>query len=971
MSKYSFKESFLIFFVLFIFIINSRSFAQYIELFPELRTGNKIEELDSIQAIYNSGEKEQAIASLDSLSNIYLEKKQYEKYLFLKNEAGNLLKSIHKFKQGYHLIDEARQVFSENNDTINLEYSISIYFMESLGYYGKLPYPGRIEMYKWQLSILEKLENVDAAYAQCLANMGLFYNSQGEMDLAIQYLMKAKEIGKKINKMALITIADYTMITRLAEDENLLVLKNLELLYKSINQYRNQYSMAFYLMYISHQLGYNFYETGEYEKAFKYNSEAEQLLDSMKFPVTRPMVIFPLLLAESASKLGKYDIAKRKIAKADSAFHNQVRKRTSLGEFYLMAANTFRHFNPDSALKLADKGLEDTTSGNFYADNMQVKSKILSKQGKHQEALKCLHAAINSLHGIYATSQNITSVKEDAEMELQRLLYTKLAEEYYKIYQENQDAANLEKALIASYKADTCYSKIAVNRSAFNIAAPILKEYAAFTAHTLNIIHELEQKTGTLKTDDAAYFIFHSKGISIHREILKMQFEAGLSVNSKLVLKQNQLNHDIREVKNELNALPENADSIKRELTWKLKDLEIENLVLNYEIKKEIDKLPLESARLADKTIVQKLLHDKEAILEYVLKDTPLYSICITKDTAIFYTQFGKHFHKELAYYLYDLKTGKINPENDNFVSELLLSGFSPLLSSVEHLIIVPDKSLHLFPFENLKVPGKTTTKMVEKYSMLYQYSSPIWAHFRNTVKSEKENALAVAPVFEKSDYNLSELKENSFYRSMDSVDFQNIFRSPDQLASLPYSFEEISQIKEIAKPYMNTQILSYHEATEKNIKKNIEKYDIIHFATHGFSSKRNFEESGLFFQMNQQDYAVDPTNDGFLHLGEIYNMELKADLVVLSACKSGSGQFVQGEGVMALPKGFIYSGVPNIVCSLWKIHDQNTKKLMTTFYRYVFKGNSYADALRMAKLDMIKNGMLPLDWSGIILIGN
>jgi len=92
--------------------------------------------------------------------------------------------------------------------------------------------------------------------------------------------------------------------------------------------------------------------------------------------------------------------------------------------------------------------------------------------------------------------------------------------------------------------------------------------------------------------------------------------------------------------------------------------------------------------------------------------------------------------------------------------------------------------------------------------------------------------------------------------------------------------------------------------------------------------------------------------------------------LVVLSACKTGTGKIEEGEGVMALPRGFIFAGVPNLMVSLWKIHDKHTKTLMVNFYKHLLEGNDYAKSLRLAKLQQIQKGALPLDWSGIVLIG-
>jgi CHAT domain-containing protein len=110
----------------------------------------------------------------------------------------------------------------------------------------------------------------------------------------------------------------------------------------------------------------------------------------------------------------------------------------------------------------------------------------------------------------------------------------------------------------------------------------------------------------------------------------------------------------------------------------------------------------------------------------------------------------------------------------------------------------------------------------------------------------------------------------------------------------------------------------------------------------------------------------------GTLYSNEIYNLDLKADLVVLSSCESGIGKLVKGEGMMALTRGFLYAGADNIITSLWKVYDKSTSILMKNFYKYVLEGESYSSALRKAKLEMISDPRTasPVNWSGFVLIG-
>jgi CHAT domain-containing protein len=109
---------------------------------------------------------------------------------------------------------------------------------------------------------------------------------------------------------------------------------------------------------------------------------------------------------------------------------------------------------------------------------------------------------------------------------------------------------------------------------------------------------------------------------------------------------------------------------------------------------------------------------------------------------------------------------------------------------------------------------------------------------------------------------------------------------------------------------------------------------------------------------------------DGFLDLDEVTHLKLNADLVVLSACRTRQGRLHNGEGVRGLARAFLYAGCRGVVCSLWAVADQETAQLMTTMYGHLQKGQPAADALRAAKLALIKEGKPPVYWAPFILIG-
>jgi len=143
-----------------------------------------------------------------------------------------------------------------------------------------------------------------------------------------------------------------------------------------------------------------------------------------------------------------------------------------------------------------------------------------------------------------------------------------------------------------------------------------------------------------------------------------------------------------------------------------------------------------------------------------------------------------------------------------------------------------------------------------------------------------------------------------------------------------------------------------------------------VHFATHGVLDLEHPELSGIALSMVDEKGR---SRDGYLRLNEIYNLNLPAELVVLSACQTGVGKQIKGEGLIALTRGFMYAGARSVVASLWKVDDAATASLMTEFYRQMFTNKlKPAAALRSAqlKISQEKRWQSPYYWAGFFLQG-
>jgi CHAT domain-containing protein len=185
-------------------------------------------------------------------------------------------------------------------------------------------------------------------------------------------------------------------------------------------------------------------------------------------------------------------------------------------------------------------------------------------------------------------------------------------------------------------------------------------------------------------------------------------------------------------------------------------------------------------------------------------------------------------------------------------------------------------------------------------------------------------------------------------------------------LIQLNWAEKEVVGISEM----MDGETYCYRYATEKMFKDKAPKAGILHIATHAIVNDVNPMFSKLVFTKD-----LSSIEDGFLNTYELYNMKLNAGMVVLSACNTGYGKLVRGEGIMSLARGFMYAGCPSLVMSLWSVDDQSTSLLMKKFYGGLVQGKNKDEALRQAKLEYLKNAdevkSNPFYWSGMIFVGN
>jgi len=241
--------------------------------------------------------------------------------------------------------------------------------------------------------------------------------------------------------------------------------------------------------------------------------------------------------------------------------------------------------------------------------------------------------------------------------------------------------------------------------------------------------------------------------------------------------------------------------------------------------------------------------------------------------------------------------------------------------------------------------------------------------------KAPKAIAILADPVFSADDSRVTGKPENNsitpdldLQRSALSRSAKNLNRNGwDRLNG---TRQEAETIFKLGSPKDSLLAFDFDANYNWVTNSKLSQYRVIHLATHGFADDVNPELSGIVLSL--VDKQGKPQR-GYLRLNDIFNLDFPADLIVLSACQTGQGKAVQGEGLVGLTRGLMYAGSPRLVLSLWDVDDEGTKELMTQFYRQMWKeGKSPIAALRAAQLSLWQNPnwRKPVYWAAFTMQG-
>lgn len=426
-------------------------------------------------------------------------------------------------------------------------------------------------------------------------------------------------------------------------------------------------------------------------------------------------------------------------------------------------------------------------------------------------------------------------------------------------------------------------------------------------------------------------------------------------------------------------------------------------------------------------TEIQTAVTDSETLLlEYSLGDERSYLWAVTATSFASYELPPRTVVEAAARRCYDLLTARNRfvkfetadekrervrqadaeyPAAASALSNMLLGPVAGQLGR-KRLLIVPDGALEYLPFAALTVPSQGSLERPQNarpsrmgpapfVPLMVQHevtsipSASTLAVLRQELQgraaAEKVVAVFADPVFDRADERVTGASSRvagghhgapaaGSVEQIAAPDAQEPAKSSEvvqALPRLPYTRQEAEAILALAPSTGRKAALGFEANRTAAMSEDLVKYRFIHFATHSFLDSMHPELSGIALSM--LDRQGKPQN-GFLRAHEIFNLRLGAELVVLSACRTGLGKEVKGEGLYGMTRGFMYAGSKRVLVSLWDVQDQATARLMSDFYRELLgpKRPPATSALRAAQIAIWREGrwQAPYYWAGFVLQG-
>ena len=777
----------------------------------------------------------------------------------------------------------------------------------------------------------------------------VFYAEKANYQRSLELTLEALAIAKSAKRPASDLGDIYTNLSFLANTKGNLT-QAIEYSELALKEYISTGdSLSFNIANLYNNTGSFYRRSGDFDRSLRNHQRAIDLLENKEDAHQNREALASFLLN------GAFSLYKQDAYEQSNIFLTRVKKIRSLPEKYRAIANkqlALNHIhlgNLELGKQFIDKALlqhleiykdKHDNTATCYA----VLATYYEKKGAHIKALENYHTALCTL---LPNEDNTTDYKKEFSN-----LEGIISEINFLQYAQKK-ASLLEKELL--YKEAFYTYQVAVQ-----LTKKLYSEYLSAESKLFLTDNALVLFGGGIRT---SIQLFNETKDSSY---LEKAFQLSEQYKSNILLEKLQNAEALGQLevtdslRQQISLLQKEIIFLSTKLTTKALDSLTQITALEYKLELERKLVQLEQqieqkypryASLKKQNTVRSLkylekeLDEETLIIEYFVGKEDVYAFYISTDRSIEikkiapYEALKKEIGRLLKFYqephLFTNAPDKYE-KTAHLLSKSL--GLYPFLknSPYKKILVIPDGIISLISFGTLILEQTSTSQfgemdfLIKQSAISYAYSTTLldFQEKFNTINSA--NILGVAPSFSSND-----------------------------LLDLPYNEEEINSI-----PINKKKTLLGQKAKMNVFLKQANQFSIIHLATHSYYDS-------LLLQPVIEFY------DQTLLLSDLYNQNINADLVVLSSCKSASGEIRNGEGVMSLARGFTFAGAKSLIASIWKVNDLTTSQLFLSFYTFLNKGLTKSKALQLAKLKFLSNPNIPnakkspYYWSSFILIGN
>lgn len=801
--------------------------------------------------------------------------------------------------------------------------------------------------------------------------IGNIYRGAGDYPEAIRYFEKALEMARSIGD----SVVEGNALGQLGS-----VYLRQDNYSKALSSYQRAFEIARELKRYSDasrhlgNLGEVYFLLGDLPTAIQHYQQALEMAKEAGDEENQSS-----LLMETGRLLVAQDDVVRAIASYEQGLAVAVRRANpalrstglnALGALYLKTGDYFR---ATESLQQALKSAREMSSPGLEANSLNNLGELQAHQGEPRRAIESFEqalriaASINSLRNVWQAQAGLAAAYE-------KLTLLDKAREHY-------------------ISAIEVMESVRARLGGEEEKAGFFQDKVAVYKKQISLLLDLHAKDAKPRYDAEA---FHYAELARARALLDLLAEARVDVDQNVSLDFLKRRQAVLQRISQLTAqlLKERSQEVAKQDKGRIGELEKRLGQADGELGNWLRELRSRNPRYAALKYpepvtlaeTQRILDDKTILLSYSLAEPVSFLFAVTRDD--FQVKqlpseatIGQGVQKLLA-----AITDKNHPAPEEYrrqavrLSEQLLQPVSRMLAGKDALVIVPDGALHRLPFEALLLPGaaaqgdlRRLPYLIRRFAISYAPSASILAGLQNEQREAAPKAFI------------------AFGDPVYAGRAEGVIASPLRAASAGrLNFQRLShsraEVEGIARLFANDdrELFLGEAASEENVKvpERLSRYRIVHFSTHGYVNEARPRFSGLVLSSPPSTNLEPKTSpqsaignrqseDGLLAAYEIFNLKLRADLVVLSACETGLGKEVKGEGLMSLMRAFIYAGTPSVVVSLWNVNDESAADLMIRFYRNLKTGRmSKSEALRQAQLETIRDNGFPFFWAPFVLVG-